>query len=57
MAHLLHDFVASDFQTLLGFGGLMLALGGLYWLVSDPDRRRAATVSREPLGAGQEQPR
>jgi hypothetical protein len=25
---------------MLGFGGLLLALGGLYWLISDGDRRQ-----------------
>ena len=30
-----------DVETLLGFGGLLLALGGPYWLISDGDRRRA----------------
>jgi uncharacterized membrane protein (DUF373 family) len=38
---MLRDFEALDFQTLLGFGGLLLALGGLYWLICDGDRRRA----------------
>jgi hypothetical protein len=39
---MLKDFEAIDFQTLAGYGGLLLALGGLYWLISDGDRRRAA---------------
>ena len=38
---MLKDFDAIDFQTLLGYGGLLLALGALYWLISDGDRRRA----------------
>ena len=38
---MLKDFDAIDVQTLLGYGGLLLALGGLYWLISDGDRRRA----------------
>ena len=38
---MLRDFETLDYQTLLGFGGLLLALGGLYWLISDGDRRRA----------------
>lgn len=54
---MLQDFVALDFQTLLGFGGLLLALGGLYWLIADGDRRRASAASREPLDPGQDQPR
>jgi uncharacterized membrane protein (DUF373 family) len=38
---MLRDFETVDYQTLLGFGGLLLALGGLYWLICDGDRRRA----------------
>src|SRR5258708_21915189 len=38
---MLKDFEALDYQTLLGFGGLLLALGALYWLICDRDRRRA----------------
>jgi uncharacterized membrane protein (DUF373 family) len=38
---MLQDIAALDFQALLGFGGLLLALGGLYWFISDSDRRRA----------------
>jgi uncharacterized membrane protein (DUF373 family) len=46
---MLWDFEALDYQTLLGFGGILLALGGLYWLISDGDRRRAqATVHEAP---------
>src|ERR1700730_6642432 len=36
---MLKDYDTVDFQTLLGYGGLLLALGGLYWLISDGDRR------------------
>jgi uncharacterized membrane protein (DUF373 family) len=45
---MLKDFDAIDFQTLLGYGGLLLALGALYWLISDGDRRRA--LAAEPEG-------
>jgi uncharacterized membrane protein (DUF373 family) len=44
---MLRDFEAIDAQTLLGYGGLLLALGALYWLVSDGDRRRALAAARE----------
>jgi uncharacterized membrane protein (DUF373 family) len=40
---MLKDYDTVDFQTLLGYGGLLLALGGLYWLISDGDRRCAPT--------------
>ena len=42
---MLLDFSAADFQTLLGFGGLLLALGGLYWLISNGDRQRPAPAT------------
>jgi uncharacterized membrane protein (DUF373 family) len=45
---MLRDFETLDFQTLLGFGGLLLALGALYWLISEGDRRRSMAASREP---------
>lgn len=35
---MLMDFAAVSAQILLGFGGLLLALGGLYWLLSQADR-------------------
>jgi len=39
---MLLDFAAADTPTLLGFGGLLLALGLLYRLVSDGDRHQRA---------------
>jgi uncharacterized membrane protein (DUF373 family) len=50
---MLQDFADIDVQTLLGFGGLLLALGGLYWLISDGDRRHARAVARQPTAAGE----
>jgi uncharacterized membrane protein (DUF373 family) len=44
---MLQDYAAVDYESLLGFGGLLLALGGLYWLICDGDRRRAQAASRE----------
>jgi uncharacterized membrane protein (DUF373 family) len=44
---MLRDFETLDYQTLLGFGGLPLALGALYWLISEGDRRRSMAASRE----------
>jgi uncharacterized membrane protein (DUF373 family) len=41
---MLIDFSAIQAQTLLGFGGLLLALGGLYWMISDGDRRQRAPL-------------
>jgi uncharacterized membrane protein (DUF373 family) len=35
---MLQDFTSTNFQTLLGFGGLLLALGALYWIISNADR-------------------
>jgi uncharacterized membrane protein (DUF373 family) len=48
---MLKDFEALDYQTLLGFGGLLLALGALYWLICDGDRRRATADASELPGA------
>ena len=48
---MLKDFDAIDFRTLLGYGGLLLALGGLYWLISDGDRRRALAAAPEGSAA------
>jgi uncharacterized membrane protein (DUF373 family) len=45
---MLKDFEAPDYQTMLGFGGLLLALGALYWLICDGDRRRARAAAHEP---------
>jgi uncharacterized membrane protein (DUF373 family) len=39
------DYAATSGETLLGLGGLALALGGLYWLISDREQpRRSGTV-------------
>ena len=39
------DYTTTSGQTLLGLGGLALALGGLYWLISDREQpRRTRTV-------------
>jgi len=34
------DYAAASVETLLGLGGLALALGGLYRLISDGEQRR-----------------
>jgi uncharacterized membrane protein (DUF373 family) len=39
------DYAAASVETLLGLGGLALSLGGLYWLISDGERRRQAPDS------------
>ena len=39
------DYAATSMETLLGLGALALSLGGLYWLVSDGDRRSRAPDS------------
>ena len=53
---MLRDFETLDVQTLLGFGGLLLALGGLYWLISDGDRRSARAAAHEPPDAEAHRP-
>ena len=43
---MLLDFGATPVEVLLGLGGLLLCLGGLYWLLADGDRRRAEMKTR-----------
>jgi uncharacterized membrane protein (DUF373 family) len=40
---ILLDYKTVSLETLLGFGGLALALGVLYWLIGDRERRPHAT--------------
>src|ERR1700730_4519312 len=50
---MLQDCASTTLQTMLGFSGLLLSLGGLYWLISDGDRRRLRAASRaSPDAAG-----
>jgi len=50
---MLIDFTAADARTLLGFGGLLIALGGLYWLISNSDSRcLASSTASEPTPSG-----
>jgi uncharacterized membrane protein (DUF373 family) len=37
---ILLDYRSASGEMLLGLGGLALALGALYWLIADSDRRR-----------------
>ena len=48
---MLQDIAHFDLQTMLGFAGLLLALGGLYWLISDGDSRHTRTESKEAAEA------
>jgi len=52
------EFSSTSLQTMLGFSGLLLSLGGLYWLISDGDRRLfSAASSASPDTAGADQSR
>jgi len=42
---MLLDYATVDVRTLLGFAALLLALGGLYWLISHADARRQGVSS------------
>ena len=44
---MLLDYAAVDVRTLLGFAGMLLALGGLYWLVSHSDAGHQAASKQE----------
>jgi uncharacterized membrane protein (DUF373 family) len=41
---MLLDFGTTSFQTILGFGGLLLVLGVLYWLIANADRPNITSV-------------
>lgn len=45
---ILLDYAAASLQTLLGLGGLALALGALYWLLSNIERHDHVTGLSEP---------
>jgi len=45
---MLLDYGTAEVRTLLGYAALLLALGGLYWLVSHSDARHAAAKKAEP---------
>ena len=47
---MLMDFTAIEAQTMLGFGGLLLALGALYWLLSSSDHNRREASAPAPGG-------
>jgi hypothetical protein len=38
---MLFDFASAEIRTVLIFCGIPLALGILYWILGDADRRRA----------------
>ena len=44
---MLMDFASVDMREMLGFAGLLLALGGLHWLISDSSRRQPAVPAPE----------
>ena len=44
---ILLDYANTALQTLLGFGGLALSLGALYWLLTDIERRRPPSAPAE----------
>src|SRR5262245_793383 len=46
---MLLDYAATDVPILLGFAGLLLALGALYWLVSHSDARHHAAPGAAPV--------
>jgi uncharacterized membrane protein (DUF373 family) len=45
---MLLDYATVDVRTLLGFAGMLLALGALYWLVSHSDARHRAAMPIKP---------
>ncbi len=49
---LILDLKEAEHTTLLGLAGAALALGGVYWLVGDQDRRDAEAVASDKGGGG-----
>jgi uncharacterized membrane protein (DUF373 family) len=49
---MLLDFGSVTVQVLLALGGLLLCLGGLYWLIADGDRRRHEIQTRHQSSIG-----
>ena len=44
------DYAAASVETMLGLAGLALSLGGLYWLISDGERRRRSGSTAQMIG-------
>ena len=44
---ILLDYASASLETLLGLGGLALALGALYWLITSVERRGQAPVPKD----------
>jgi uncharacterized membrane protein (DUF373 family) len=42
---MLQDFTATNGQTFFGFSALLLALGFIYWLISNADRSQAVAAA------------
>jgi len=47
---MLLDYATTSVESLLGFAGLLLALGALYWLIAAGDARRLHAQSRTDDG-------
>jgi uncharacterized membrane protein (DUF373 family) len=45
---MLQDFTATTAQTFFGFGALLLALGVIYWLISNADRSHPPDAHAPP---------
>jgi uncharacterized membrane protein (DUF373 family) len=43
---MLLDYTAAEVRTLLGYAALLLALGGLYWLILHADARQHQAASK-----------
>jgi uncharacterized membrane protein (DUF373 family) len=48
---ILLDYGSSGVDKLLGIAAMLLALGVLYWLIGDADRRRMAASAQQPVEA------
>jgi uncharacterized membrane protein (DUF373 family) len=46
---ILLDYASTSLETLLGLGGLALALGGLYWLLAGIEQRRQSSAPKDRM--------
>jgi uncharacterized membrane protein (DUF373 family) len=48
---ILLDYASTNLETLLGLGGLALALGALYWLITSVERRRRFPLPEDQVSS------
>ena len=46
---ILLDYASTSLDTLLGLGGLAIALGGLYWLLAGVEQRQQSSAPKDRM--------